>query len=175
MANFLLHVKTLAYQDKPDYQHLQDVLSSGITGSLDFSVPTAGPLNEVRGTSRRDEERTPEDQSSHFFCGLNIRVLVAQILASTVASLPPLPSAVSGGQVCSWRRNAILHQFTTITSWPPSGPASALSMAQFEEIDGAGTWPMSPIMLWFHLLLIFNFHAKVLASLINTSGHLLAV
>ncbi|CAG05154.1 unnamed protein product, partial [Tetraodon nigroviridis] len=27
VAKFLLHVKTLAYHDKPDYQHLQDVLS----------------------------------------------------------------------------------------------------------------------------------------------------
>lgn len=58
---------------------------------------------------------------------------------------------------------------------PPSGPARALSMAQFEEIDGAGMWPMSPIMLRFYLLLMFHFHAEVLASLINTSGHLRAV
>lgn len=52
----------------------------------------------------------------------------------------------------------------------PSGPASALSMAQFEEVDDAH-FPQhraSPIMLPIcsPLLVSFNFHAKVLASLI---------
>lgn len=183
VAKFLLHVETLAYQEKPDYQHLQELLSSGVSGGLDFSPPTgptAGPLNESPEMSSSDEVGTPERWSwSIMFTFLlwpqHSQAAVAQILVSTVASLPPQPSAVRAWQVCSWRRNAIRHQFTTITSWPPSGLASALSMAQFEEIDANGTWPMSPIMLWFHLLLIFNFHAKVPASLINTSGHLLAV
>lgn len=60
----------------------------------------------------------------------------------------------------------------------PSGPANALSMVQFEEVDDTH-FPehrVSPIMLLISspLLVSFNFHAKVLASLINRSGHLLA-
>ncbi|XP_029691207.1 serine/threonine-protein kinase VRK2 isoform X2 [Takifugu rubripes] len=58
VAKFLLHVKTLAYQEKPDYQHLQDLLSSGASEGLDFSLstgPTAGPLNESPEMSSSDE------------------------------------------------------------------------------------------------------------------------
>ncbi|XP_022062500.1 serine/threonine-protein kinase VRK2 isoform X1 [Acanthochromis polyacanthus] len=45
VAAFLLYVKTLEYQDKPDYQHLKDLLASVVTGSLDFSSPQ-GPAVE---------------------------------------------------------------------------------------------------------------------------------
>lgn len=67
VAKFLLHVKTLSYQDNPDYQHLQDLLSIGVSGRLDFSLPTgptAGPLNEFREMSCSDEVRTPEDRNA---------------------------------------------------------------------------------------------------------------
>ncbi|XP_037543671.1 serine/threonine-protein kinase VRK1 [Nematolebias whitei] len=39
VASFLLYVNTLDYQDKPDYQLLKEVLSCGVRGRLDFSVP----------------------------------------------------------------------------------------------------------------------------------------
>lgn len=99
VARFLLHVKTLDYQDEPDYQHLQDVLSSGSSEGLDFCLPTAGPLNQV-----------PEQR---------IRALLAMLPVpgcSLNCCVLPLPSAASSGQACSWRRNAILHQFITTTS-----------------------------------------------------------
>lgn len=67
VAKFLLHVKTLSYQDNPDYQHLQDLLSIGVSGRLDFSLPTGpmtGPLNELGEMSCSDEVRTPEDRNA---------------------------------------------------------------------------------------------------------------
>ncbi|KAK1905525.1 Serine/threonine-protein kinase VRK2 [Dissostichus eleginoides] len=36
---FLSYVKTLDYQEKPNYKHLKDLLASAHTGGLDFSVP----------------------------------------------------------------------------------------------------------------------------------------
>ncbi|XP_013876946.1 serine/threonine-protein kinase VRK2 isoform X2 [Austrofundulus limnaeus] len=39
VASFLLYVRTLDYQDKPDYQFLKELLSCGVRGRLDFSVP----------------------------------------------------------------------------------------------------------------------------------------
>ncbi|KAM9344734.1 serine/threonine-protein kinase VRK1-like isoform 1-T2 [Symphorus nematophorus] len=39
VAAFLLYVKTLSYQDKPDYERLRTVLASAVTGRLDLSMP----------------------------------------------------------------------------------------------------------------------------------------
>ncbi|XP_030298362.1 serine/threonine-protein kinase VRK2 isoform X2 [Sparus aurata] len=39
LAEFLLYVKTMGYQDKPDYQYLKVLLASTVTGRLDFSAP----------------------------------------------------------------------------------------------------------------------------------------
>ncbi|KAG7229914.1 hypothetical protein INR49_009632 [Caranx melampygus] len=39
VAAFLLYVKTLGYQDKPDYQHLKQLLTSRDRGGRDTSVP----------------------------------------------------------------------------------------------------------------------------------------
>ncbi|XP_035027868.1 serine/threonine-protein kinase VRK1 isoform X1 [Hippoglossus stenolepis] len=39
VAAFLLYVKTLGYQDQPDYQHAKDLLASAVRGRLDFSMP----------------------------------------------------------------------------------------------------------------------------------------
>lgn len=36
---FLSYVKTLDYQEKPNYKHLKVLLASVHTGGLDFSVP----------------------------------------------------------------------------------------------------------------------------------------
>lgn len=46
VADFLSYVKTLDYDDKPDYQHLKDMLGSGVQGRLDFSVPQ-GPVGNL--------------------------------------------------------------------------------------------------------------------------------
>ena len=45
MARFLLYVKTLDYQDKPDYQHLKGLLATVVGGRLDFSRPQ-GPAGK---------------------------------------------------------------------------------------------------------------------------------
>ncbi len=39
VAAFLVYVKTLEYQSKPDYQHLKELLASVVTGRLDLSMP----------------------------------------------------------------------------------------------------------------------------------------
>lgn len=45
VAEFLSYVRTLDYQDKPDYQHLKEILASVVRGRLDFSMPQ-GPVGE---------------------------------------------------------------------------------------------------------------------------------
>lgn len=52
VAKFLLYVKNLDYQAKPDYQALQAMLASGVPGRLDFSVPQ-GPARE--STAKRQD------------------------------------------------------------------------------------------------------------------------
>uniref|UniRef100_A0A3Q2D746 non-specific serine/threonine protein kinase n=1 Tax=Cyprinodon variegatus TaxID=28743 RepID=A0A3Q2D746_CYPVA len=39
LAKFLIYVRTLGYEDKPDYQLLKKLLVCEVTGKLDFSVP----------------------------------------------------------------------------------------------------------------------------------------
>lgn len=39
MAALLRYVKTLDYHDKPNYQHIKQLLASDVTGRLDFSMP----------------------------------------------------------------------------------------------------------------------------------------
>ncbi|XP_077351660.1 serine/threonine-protein kinase VRK1-like [Festucalex cinctus] len=39
VASLLLYAKSLGFQDKPDYQHLRQMLSTGAKEKLDFSVP----------------------------------------------------------------------------------------------------------------------------------------
>lgn len=65
VASFLLYVKALDYQEKPDYQRLQRMLSSGGGGAgrLDFSLPGGGAgegTSHVQDapTSSRDQVRT---------------------------------------------------------------------------------------------------------------------
>lgn len=77
MASFLLYVKALDYQEKPDYQRLRRMLSSGAgrAGRLDFSLPGGGagegpshvqdaPTSsgdQVRSTVAEEEEEEMED------------------------------------------------------------------------------------------------------------------
>lgn len=88
-------------------------------------------------------------------------------------------SVSAGGQAgLKGEEDGGLLQIRHNRSSTPSGPASALSMAQFEEIDGArGTRGVSPITLVIssRLPAAFPLHAEVLASLINRSGRLVAV
>ncbi|XP_041645178.1 serine/threonine-protein kinase VRK1-like [Cheilinus undulatus] len=52
VAAFLLYVRTLDYQEKPDYQHLKKLLGNVVKGKLDFSVPEDS--TEKFTTKRRD-------------------------------------------------------------------------------------------------------------------------
>ena len=66
VAAFLLYVKTLGYQDQPDYQHAKHLLASAVRGRLDFSMPESpatasstrvvdpGTREKVRGTDSCD-------------------------------------------------------------------------------------------------------------------------
>lgn len=56
VASFLLYVKTLNYQEKPDYQRLRQMLSSGgIARRVDFSLLGGGA---GEGTSHVQDDRT---------------------------------------------------------------------------------------------------------------------
>ncbi|XP_035027872.1 serine/threonine-protein kinase VRK1 isoform X3 [Hippoglossus stenolepis] len=64
VAAFLLYVKTLGYQDQPDYQHAKDLLASAVRGRLDFSMPegpaTASSTRVVDpGTREKKDEVLP--------------------------------------------------------------------------------------------------------------------
>lgn len=52
VAAFLLSVRTLDYQEKPDYQHLMKLLGNVVKGKLDFSVPEDS--TEKLTTKRQD-------------------------------------------------------------------------------------------------------------------------
>nr|XP_043902209.1 serine/threonine-protein kinase VRK2 isoform X1 [Solea senegalensis] len=58
VAAFLLYVKTLNYQEKPNYQHLKDLLSRAVRGRLDFSRPE-GPaaVSSTRGQDPGTREK----------------------------------------------------------------------------------------------------------------------
>ncbi|XP_062257120.1 serine/threonine-protein kinase VRK2 isoform X3 [Platichthys flesus] len=61
VAAFLLYVKTLGYQDKPDYQHAKDLLASAVRGHLDFSIPE-GPA--MASSTRVVDPGTREKQKA---------------------------------------------------------------------------------------------------------------
>ncbi|XP_041803154.1 serine/threonine-protein kinase VRK1-like isoform X2 [Chelmon rostratus] len=59
VASFLLYVKTLEYQDTPDYKHLKNVLASVVTGRLDFSMPpgpAGGSATKVQDPPTREKK-----------------------------------------------------------------------------------------------------------------------
>ncbi|XP_045926462.1 serine/threonine-protein kinase VRK1-like isoform X1 [Micropterus dolomieu] len=60
VAEFLLYVKTLDYQNKPNYQLLKDLLASVTTGRLDFSMPQ-GPAG--KSTTKVDDAPTREKKA----------------------------------------------------------------------------------------------------------------
>lgn len=59
VAAFLLNVRTLDYQDKPDYQHLKKLLASPVEGQLDFSMPEGPAKSAVKTPNPREKVRTP--------------------------------------------------------------------------------------------------------------------
>ncbi|XP_072247613.1 uncharacterized protein [Leuresthes tenuis] len=59
VASFLLYVKTLDYQDKPDYQHLKELFASAVSGRLDFSMPgrpVGSATKEICTREKRDND-----------------------------------------------------------------------------------------------------------------------
>ncbi|XP_073338104.1 serine/threonine-protein kinase VRK2 isoform X3 [Pagrus major] len=61
VAQLLLYVKTMGYQDKPDYQYLKVVLASTVKGRLDFSVPQ-GPAGA--SATKVQDPQTKEKQKA---------------------------------------------------------------------------------------------------------------
>lgn len=65
VAAFLVYVKTLEYQTKPDYEHLKGLLAGVVTGRLDFSMPQ-GPAGEsttkVQDPPTREKVRAIQGQ-----------------------------------------------------------------------------------------------------------------
>ncbi|XP_070696826.1 serine/threonine-protein kinase VRK1-like [Pempheris klunzingeri] len=58
VAAFLLYVRTLTHEDKPDYQHLKVLLASAATGRLDFSIPqrrAGGSATKVQDPPTREK------------------------------------------------------------------------------------------------------------------------
>ncbi|XP_029376746.1 serine/threonine-protein kinase VRK1-like isoform X2 [Echeneis naucrates] len=59
LADFLLYVKTLTYQDKPDYQHLKQLLAS----RGDRLPPPEGGLKKAAGACRPEKGQVQETKS----------------------------------------------------------------------------------------------------------------
>jgi len=66
VAAFLLYVKTLDYEDEPNYPHLRRLLAGGVTGRLDFSTPreTSG----APGARRRDPPTGEKVTVNEYMC-----------------------------------------------------------------------------------------------------------
>lgn len=58
LAKFLIYVRTLGYEDKPDYQLLKKLLVCEVTGRLDFSVPGGHQGSAPKEPFNREKVRT---------------------------------------------------------------------------------------------------------------------
>ncbi|XP_042358009.1 serine/threonine-protein kinase VRK2 isoform X2 [Plectropomus leopardus] len=59
VAAFLSYVKTLDYQEKPNYQRVKQLLATGTTGRLDFSMPkgpAGGSTTKIQDPATRDKK-----------------------------------------------------------------------------------------------------------------------
>ncbi|KAF6714581.1 Serine/threonine-protein kinase VRK2 [Oryzias melastigma] len=63
VAAFLLNVRTLDYQDKPDYQHLKKLLASPVEGQLDFSMPEGPAKSAVKTPNPREKQKAARGPS----------------------------------------------------------------------------------------------------------------
>ena len=69
LAKFLQYVRSLGYQERPDYHKLRGLLASGAQGRIDLSGPDKGKTqgstsNEVLDTPARGKVRTQKELDS---------------------------------------------------------------------------------------------------------------
>ncbi|KAM4730445.1 serine/threonine-protein kinase VRK2 [Anableps anableps] len=57
LAEFLIYVRTLAYDDKPDYQLLKELLACDVKGGLDFSVPEGHQGSNTKEPFKREKQQ----------------------------------------------------------------------------------------------------------------------
>ncbi|XP_017164692.1 serine/threonine-protein kinase VRK1-like isoform X3 [Poecilia reticulata] len=56
LAEFLIYVRTLDYDDKPDYKLLKDLLNCRVKGGLDLSVPESHQRSASKESSKREKK-----------------------------------------------------------------------------------------------------------------------
>ncbi|XP_056465254.1 serine/threonine-protein kinase VRK1-like [Gadus chalcogrammus] len=97
VARLLLNVKSLGYQQRPDYQMLRDLLGSGVQGRLDFSRPhgrpAAGTLEDPLprgkvGTSKRPPKPVSLDEEEDGAKGDVTKTKPSGVKQGTVANSP---------------------------------------------------------------------------------------
>ncbi|XP_017164691.1 serine/threonine-protein kinase VRK1-like isoform X2 [Poecilia reticulata] len=57
LAEFLIYVRTLDYDDKPDYKLLKDLLNCRVKGGLDLSVPESHQRSASKESSKREKQQ----------------------------------------------------------------------------------------------------------------------
>ncbi|MED6270393.1 hypothetical protein CHARACLAT_009758, partial [Characodon lateralis] len=58
LTEFLIYVRTLDYEDKPDYQLLKKLLACDVTQGLDFSAPESKQGSATKEPFKREKVRT---------------------------------------------------------------------------------------------------------------------
>lgn len=61
VASFLLSIRSLGYQEEPDYQHLRDLLSRSGPGGLDLRPPTPVGEGPREAPPRRPAGKGPRE------------------------------------------------------------------------------------------------------------------
>ncbi|XP_054885844.1 serine/threonine-protein kinase VRK2 [Poeciliopsis prolifica] len=56
LAEFLIYVRTLDYDDKPDYKLLKELLKCSVKGGLDLSMPEGHQRSAAKESSKRDKK-----------------------------------------------------------------------------------------------------------------------
>ncbi|XP_069545942.1 serine/threonine-protein kinase VRK2 isoform X2 [Brachyistius frenatus] len=99
LGSFLLYVKTLDYQDKPDYKHLKDLLACAVSSRLDFSVPdtrasgTEDPRAREKKAGRArgppKAERSPAEADDGAPAGTKTKQVPARYIRGPPLMKPP--------------------------------------------------------------------------------------